>query len=175
MKRPGIKSILISSVVLLSVAGVAYYYTQWHAKLVTTTYNPQTKVSQSTSSDHQVGGITDNNTPQPTVAVTTSTSPPPGSKAVVPSGIAISSPTINQLLGNGSVISGSSALGSVNYRIIDTSAGVLATGQLNVSTDQKFSGTIQNLKPYAKTGYIEFFNTAASGVESNNIKVAVTF
>lgn len=174
MKRTGKISILIVAGVLSVVAGVVYYL-QWNTHKVTQSYNPQTKSDKATSNGNQAGGITDNNTPQPSVAANKSIPPAPMIAKASPSSILVSSPGANELLSGGSIISGTSPSTTVNYRIIDISAGMLANGQLNVSSDHRFSGSVQNLKPKAKTGYIEFFYADATGVESNNIKVAVTF
>jgi hypothetical protein len=142
-------------------------------KSPTTTYNPQAKTSGAPSKG-QSGGVIDNNGPAPSSSASPGSSP---STTPAPGAITVTSPAAGSKVANGTVISGAAPGSStVSYRIKDSVAGVLTTGQLSINSASQFSGTVANLQPSGTSGYVEVYNVNPStGVESGNVKVAITF
>ena len=87
--------------------------------------------------------------------------------------ITLYSPSENQLIKNGDVISGESELSSVSFRIIDDLSGLISTGELAV-VDNKFSGTI-SFSTTATAGRLDIYGSRSDGVEFSNIEVRVRF
>ena len=87
--------------------------------------------------------------------------------------ITLYSPSENQLIKNGDVISGESELSSVSFRIIDDLSGLISTGELAV-VDNKFSGSI-SFSTTATVGRLDIFGTRSDGAEFSNIEAGVRF
>jgi hypothetical protein len=87
--------------------------------------------------------------------------------------ITLKSPIESSVLKNGDAIYGSASSGPVQFRLIDSSVGVIAQGTLNV-VDGSFSGTA-SFKPYGSSGRLDVFNTDSSGKEVNELQVQVNF
>jgi hypothetical protein len=87
--------------------------------------------------------------------------------------ITLYSPSENQLIKNGDVISGESELSSVSFRIIDDLSGLISTGELAV-VDNKFSGSI-SFSTTASAGRLDIFGSKTDGAEFSNIEVGVRF
>lgn len=87
--------------------------------------------------------------------------------------ITVFSPGMNSLVKSGQSISGESKLSRVNFRIIDSISGVIASGELAV-VNGKFSGTT-SYTTNAKEGRIDIFGTKADGTEFSNIEIPVRF
>lgn len=87
--------------------------------------------------------------------------------------ISIYSPIKNSVIKSGSVISGSSTLSKVEYRIIDSVSGVIAMGALTVK-DGKFSGKI-TFNTNASEGRIDLFATKPDFSEYSNIEIPIRF
>lgn len=87
--------------------------------------------------------------------------------------ITIFSPSKNSVLSSGQLVSGSSSLESVSYRIIDDISGVIATGSLKVNSG-KFSGKIE-YETSAKEGRLDFFGTRSDLTEFSNIEIPIRF
>lgn len=87
--------------------------------------------------------------------------------------ITVYSPTKNSRVTSGAIISGTSSLSEVEYRIIDSTSGVIATGSLTVKNG-KFSGKI-NFNNNATEGRIDLFATRPDFREYSNIEIPVRF
>ncbi len=87
--------------------------------------------------------------------------------------ITLYSPSQNQLIKNGDIISGESELSSVSFRIIDDLSGLISTGELAV-VNNKFSGSI-SFSTTATVGRLDIFGTRNDGAEFSNIEVGVRF
>lgn len=87
--------------------------------------------------------------------------------------ITVFTPTKNSLVRSGQRISGTSSIPEVNYRVIDSVSGVIATGTLSVVND-KFSGTL-NFSTSAKEGRIDFFGTKSDGTEYSVVEIEVNY
>ena len=96
-------------------------------------------------------------------------------KALVSSdqNITVFSPQANSLVVPDQVIAGLSKLDLVQYRIIDSNSGVIATGNLKV-VGGKYSG-IFTYKSTAEEGRIDIFATKQDGTEYANIELPVRF
>lgn len=87
--------------------------------------------------------------------------------------IVVHSPTTNQTIKSGVTLSGTSSLSSVNYRVIDSLSGVIASGRLNV-VNGKFAATI-SFTTSAPEGRLDIFGTRADESEFSNVEVPVRF
>lgn len=87
--------------------------------------------------------------------------------------ITVFSPSLNGLVKSGQSISGESNLSKINFRIIDSISGVIASGELTV-VNGKFSGTT-SYTTNAKEGRIDIFGTKTDGTEFSNIEIPVRF
>ena len=87
--------------------------------------------------------------------------------------ITVYSPGSNVLIKPGQILSGTSKLNTVSYRLIDDVSGVIATGSLSV-VDGRFSAKI-SFSTGATTGRIDVFGAKADGVEYSNIEIPIRF
>lgn len=87
--------------------------------------------------------------------------------------ITVKQPIANATLKSGGVLSGSSKLEKVNFRLIDSSVGVIAQGTLTV-VNGNFSGTL-NFTPHSSSGRLDVFSTDDQGVELNEVQISVGF
>lgn len=87
--------------------------------------------------------------------------------------LTVFSPGLNSLVKSGQSISGKTKLSKVNFRIIDSISGVIASGELTV-VNGKFSGTT-SYTTNAKEGRIDIFGTKTDGTEFSNIEIPVRF
>lgn len=88
--------------------------------------------------------------------------------------LTVYSPAANALLTSGqSVLSGKSTQTKVSFRLIDNVSGVIAQGELPV-TSGTYSGTFK-FNTSATQGRLDVFNTHMDGVEYNNIEIPVRF
>jgi hypothetical protein len=98
----------------------------------------------------------------------------PGKWVVSQSGnITVKQPIANASLKSGGILSGSSKLDKVNFRLIDSNVGVIAQGTLSV-VNGNFSGTL-SFTPQGATGRLDVFSTDAEGVELNEVQISVRF
>lgn len=87
--------------------------------------------------------------------------------------ITVHSPQKDGYISSGDLLSGTSKLSEVSYRIIDSVSGVIASGKLGV-VKGKFSGTI-NFSSSASEGRIDIFGTKTDGSEYSNIEIPIKF
>lgn len=87
--------------------------------------------------------------------------------------IIVYSPSNNQLLQKGDLISGESSLSTVSFRIIDNVSGVISEGQLTV-VNGKFSGSV-GFSTTATEGRLDIYSSSEDGIESSNIGIPVRF
>lgn len=83
------------------------------------------------------------------------------------------SPAKNSVVTNGTILSGTSSLPRVEYRITDTVSGVIATGSLTVK-DGKFSGKI-SFDTGAPEGRIDLFATRSDFTEYSYVEIPIKF
>ena len=87
--------------------------------------------------------------------------------------ITIYSPSKNSTVKAGTMLSGTSTLPTVTYRIIDSISGEIATGTLTVK-DGKFSGKI-SFDTTATDGRIDIFATRADFSEYSTVEIPIKF
>jgi len=87
--------------------------------------------------------------------------------------ITVYSPSKNGIIAGGAVLSGKSTLPKVEYRIIDSISGVIATGSLVVK-DGVFSGKI-SFDTNAADGRIDIFATRADLSEYSTVEIPIKF
>lgn len=87
--------------------------------------------------------------------------------------IVVKLPTQNSTFKSGSAITGISSVGNVQYRLIDSSVGQIAQGQLNV-VNGNFTATI-NFTAYSNGGQLDVYTTAPNGSETNEVQIPVNF
>ncbi len=87
--------------------------------------------------------------------------------------IMLHSPSKDQLITSGTLVSGTSKTTSVSYRIKDTERGVIGQGQLTVNNGS-FSGKL-TIHSSANSGTLEIFSLDNEGREINRIKIPVRF
>lgn len=83
------------------------------------------------------------------------------------------SPKVNAKVGSEATLSGTSTLPRVEYRIIDSVSGVIASGSLNV-TNGKFSGKI-TFDTTANEGRIDLFAVRSDFSEYSYIEIPIKF
>ncbi len=120
-----------------------------------------------TAASSNEGSISDNRGSIPST-------PPEDQWTVSPSGvITVYSPAKDSVLKNGQSLTGKSTAPKVSFRLVDNVSGVIASGTIDVVNGQ-FSGTF-NFSTTASQGRIDVFTAAADGVESNNIRIPISF
>lgn len=87
--------------------------------------------------------------------------------------ITVYSPQNNTLVSPSIEVAGKSSLASVNYRVIDSATGVVATGVLPV-VDGHFAGKL-TVSTSAKEGRLDLFASKADGTEYSSIEIPVRF
>ena len=87
--------------------------------------------------------------------------------------ITVFSPAKNSLIAPGQLLTGTSTLPRINYRIIDDVSGMITLGELAVQGGN-FSGTI-DFNTTATTGQIDIYATRDNGVEFSNIEIPIRF
>lgn len=88
--------------------------------------------------------------------------------------ITLHSPTSGSTLKSGDTISGTAKVSSIQYRLVDNAAGIVAQGGLSV-VNGKFSGTIA-FSHSSSSGELELYTNSGPGTaEQNNLKVSVNF
>jgi type II secretory pathway pseudopilin PulG len=87
--------------------------------------------------------------------------------------ISVLSPQRSQVLMNGDQIAGNTNIGSIQYRIIDSISGVIASGTLQV-VNSKFSAKL-TFTSNAKEGRIDIFSVQDDGRETSSVEIPVRF
>ena len=105
---------------------------------------------------------------------TVSSSTDPSKWIVSDSGnITVKQPLANAQLQSGAALSGSAKVSMINFRLIDSSVGVISEGTLNV-VNGNFSGTL-SFTPHSSSGRLDVFSTDSQGVELNEVQISVSF
>jgi hypothetical protein len=87
--------------------------------------------------------------------------------------VTLYSPGENDLVRNGSVISGTASVSTVNYEIADSGRGLIAQGQANV-VNGRFSITINNLNPSGTEGSLRVFTFDPDTYrEANHVNISI--
>jgi len=156
------KLLVIGLIILICIAGIAFWYMAIRNKNTNQNTVSHTPVSNTASNS----GIIDN---QGHTSVP-NTNPAKSSSAA----IILDSPVEGSKIVNGTIISGEATVSAVNYRIKDDARGVIGQGVLDV-VNGKFSGTL-SVHAYGSSGTFEVYSTnPATGSEENNIKIQVTY
>lgn len=87
--------------------------------------------------------------------------------------ISVAYPSKNATITSGTIVTGTSSLSTVHYRIVGENVGMISTGSLKVSNG-KFSGTLQ-FQTSSKNGKLDFFGTKSDGNEFSNLSIPVIF
>jgi len=87
--------------------------------------------------------------------------------------ITVYQPLNNMLVKSGQEISGTSTLPSIQYRLIDSESGVIATGSLKV-VNGNFSGTL-SFSTNANEGRLDIFAIRADASEYSVIEIPVRY
>ena len=87
--------------------------------------------------------------------------------------ITVYTPQKDSLVQSGQVVSGKSSLSKVTYRIIDSSSGMIAMGELKV-VNGNFSGKL-NFSTSASEGRLDIFGTRDDLSEFSNIEIPMRF
>lgn len=85
--------------------------------------------------------------------------------------ITLENPVANGLLQSGDTIEGTAKVPTVQFRLVDTDAGVIAQGQLTV-VNGVFAGKLE-FQPQATTGQLDIFSYSSSDTEINSINLPV--
>lgn len=142
--------------------------------------NKTTSTAPSAQEDFQGGG--DRSPVQTTPKEATATDnngsigsiPPESQWTTATSGaITVYNPAKDSLFSSGQALTGKATSDKVSFRLVDTTSGVIASGDIRV-IDGKFSTTF-SFTTSAEAGRIDIFTANADGVESNNIKIPVRF
>ena len=186
------KKIIVLIVLLLAVTLVSgYWYSQSKNKKSVSTEQSQEEKPKTTSTQESAqseyspkeqddnkavpGNTLNENRGSATVTDNSGTSVTPNAKPLVSSTgeITVYSPVSGGVVKSGQTISGESKLSKVNFRIIDSISGVIASGELSV-VNGKFSGT-PIYTTNAKEGRIDIFATKTDGTEYSNVEIPVRF
>ena len=172
-----IKTILVLLAVGLVVVGYSHFHhskvpantTQTTSKLPTAQNNYQNSSSDShtpaSSSVNQGGAIDEKGN-----AGSAATGGVSSSSGL----ITLLSPQDGDTLASGATISGSAKVPTVQYRLVDDTAGVIAQGPLSV-VNGKFAGKLQ-FTSRGRTGSFAVFSfDPQTGAEVNSIKIKVGF
>lgn len=127
----------------------------------------QREPGNSLSEDEGSGGVEDTNG---SITPETDTSSPLVSET---GEITVYAPKNNTPLTSGQILAGRSTLPKVSYRLIDSSTGMIAAGELNV-VNGNFSGKI-NFVTGARDGRLDIFGTRADLSEFSNVEIPVRF
>lgn len=87
--------------------------------------------------------------------------------------ITVKQPVADSTLKSGDVLAGTAKVDEVHFRLIDNAKGVIAEGVLHV-VDGKFSGKL-GFGASSSSGRLDVFSTDSTGVELNEIQIAVRF
>jgi cytoskeletal protein RodZ len=127
---------------------------------------PTPKQNES-SNTRNIGGAADTGG---TASSTTNSSQWITSKSGV---ITVHQPLANSTVKSGDVLSGTAKVGTVNFRLIDNTVGVIAEGTLTV-VNGKFSGTL-SFATHSSSGRLDVYSTDSNGIEQNEIQIAVNY
>jgi hypothetical protein len=172
------KILLITALVLLLALGAFGYGYFKHAhrfdNVVTTSKAPTAQAGYSQGDDRQSnsnngvtqGGAVDTggqNVPTETAGITSTSG-----------AITVKQPAEGEALAVNSVISGvTNGVSTVQYRLIDDKAGVIAEGALKVVSGA-FSGSLQ-FSSHSSSGRLDIFSYDSLGDEKNSVEIPVTF
>jgi hypothetical protein len=158
------KIVIAVIVAIVVIGGTVLWTTKYHNK--PDTNRPHTPVANSSSNQ---GGAVDNKGVTPPANKATDTSKPTSSSSGI---ITLEQPVANAALKSGDIVSGTARVDTIQYRLVDDKAGVLAQGPLSV-VDGKFSGTLQ-FKAFGTTGTLKVFSIdSQSGAEINRIELPI--
>lgn len=130
--------------------------------------NPSVKVP-STSNGISQGTSTNISSPS-SVSVST----PSSSWITSSSGLlTVKQPVDNNLVQSGFKLVGSSSDGNVQYTLIDSVAGMVSQGSINV-INGNFAANIY-FKSYGNTGRLDVYNTTSNGKEINLVEIPLNF
>ncbi len=162
---------IVAGVVLLVGAGFAYrpWKNDRDSKTAGVAQEKNKSQADTTKSSTSSGGVVDNNATK----TNTPTAPQPQPQASS-AAIMLSSPADGALVTNGTTLSGTATVATVQYRFKDADGLDVATGALTVSGG-KYSGSVAGLNGRTNAGTLEVYNYNASGAEENWVKINVRY
>lgn len=155
---------LIAAIIVVA-AIVAYYLGSPAPNTSTSSGSSATSKPRGSTEDIAQGGAVDNKGSG--VAKTPATEWASSESGL----ITLRSPLSGSLVKTGDTISGTAKVSTVQYRLVDDEAGVLAQGPLSV-VDGKFSGRL-SFGHQANSGKLDIFSYDSNGAETNSISIKI--
>ena len=87
--------------------------------------------------------------------------------------ITVHSPSANSIISKGTIVSGTSSISVVNYRLIDSLSGVIAQGEIS-TVNGVFSGKL-SFDTGATEGRLDIYGIRSDGQEYSNIEIPIRF
>ena len=175
MRKLSKKQLVISLIIVLVIVGVVAFWMHKNNKdkepayrrpLVTKEDAKTKKTEAAQNSSQGEGGVID----KQGASSQTSAKPVTSSSGA----ITLQQPGSNAKLASGDSIGGLAKVDIVEFRLIDSSVGVIAQGQLKV-VGGKFSGAIQ-FQNKSTDGRLDVFSLdPVSGAETNEVQVSIKF
>ena len=163
---------IVAGIALCVVAGLKYQSWKKDRDSKTAAVAQEQKKTQDDTSKSSTssGGVVDNNASASTSTTKPGATPPPTASAP----ITLATPADGALVVNGTVLSGSATVTTVQYRFKDVDGLDVATGALSVAGG-KYSGSVAGLNARTTTGTLEVYNYNANGAEENWVKINVRY
>jgi len=164
---------------VIVVIGLILFFVFRHHSVINTVQT-KSKVShiidnskaQATQNTIGQGGVTSTNGSTQISQSNTASTPVSSSDGA----ITLESPSANSIIKTGTVLNGTATVSAIQYRLVDSTIGVIAQGSLNV-VNGVFSGTF-NFQPSSDSGQLDIFsyeNGSSIGPEINSITIPVKF
>lgn len=173
-RQKNLKIVAIAAGVIL-LAGAGLFYQSWKkdrdSKTAAVAQEQKKSQGDTTKSNTSTGGVVDNNAP--TTTLTTNPQPTVAPQAST-AAVTLASPVDGALVTNGTTLSGTATVVTVQYRFKDADGLDVATGALTVSGG-KYSGSVAGLNGRTNTGTLEVYNYNANGAEENWVKINVRY
>lgn len=176
------KKLVIMIIVIIAVLGVGGYFgfqiiqkanqpkTTSRSVTAQSNYTSGDNKTNSSSNDASQGGATDNNGKVSGDQTTIESDWKKSDSGVV----ILKEPIGGNTIKSGDEFSGTaSGLDSVEYRLVDDTAGVIAQGEVSV-VNGSFSGNLQ-FKPRSSSGVFKVYSFNAQGQEINSSEIEVKF
>lgn len=170
-----LKLLFVSIALLAVVLGAYFYFHNRNQTIVAPDAGPKTTKKSdaehkniATSSFSQGGAVDQNGS-----TVSNNEPSDPSQWTASSSGvITLQQPSANAILKSGDTVSGTSQTTTVQFRLVDDTAGVLAQGSLSV-VNGKFSGILQ-FKAYGTSGALKIYSIdSSSGAEINHADIKI--
>lgn len=162
---------VVAGIALFAIAGLKYQAWKKDRDSKTAAVAQEQKKTQNdtSKSSTSTGGVVDNNSTSPTLSTSPQVQPQASSAAIT-----LTSPTEGALVANGTVVSGTASVSTVQYRFKDSDGLDVATGALSV-VSSKYSGSVAGINARTTAGTLEVYNYNANGAEENWVKINVRY